>query len=59
MTVFDGVRSACTDDMCVVILQKQDLCLYCVLALLVMLLLSHSRRCKLSVWAGPLLQSPQ
>lgn len=34
-------------------LHKQALCLYCVLALLIMLQ-SHSRRCKLSVWAGPL-----
>lgn len=56
--IWDSQRCVvCRDDMCVVMLQKQDLCLYCVLALLVMLLLSHCRRCKLSVWAGPLIQS--
>lgn len=41
---------------------EQRLCLYivCLLAWLAKLLLSHSRRCKLSVWAGPLLsKSPE
>lgn len=40
--------------------RNRILCLYCVLAsLVVMLLLSQSRRCTLSVWAGHLIQSPE